>query len=62
MREKSVKGKKTIDRKKEKILKGNISECIFHFVRDCPDYVSGFPKKKNELKLQYSEAATRGVL
>ena len=34
-------------------MRYNICESIFHFVRDCPDYVSGFPKKKNEIKLQY---------
>ena len=27
----------------------NICERIFHFVRDYPDYVSGFPKKENEI-------------
>ena len=34
-------------------MRYNICESIFHFVRDCADYVSGFPKKKNEIKLQY---------
>ena len=34
-------------------MKCSICGSIFHFARDCPDYVSGFPKKKNEIKLQY---------
>ena len=34
-------------------MKCNICGGIFHFVRDCPDYVSGLPKKKNEIKSQY---------
>ena len=33
-------------------MRYNICESIFHFVRFCPDYMSGFPKK-NEIKLQY---------
>ena len=54
MWEKGVKGKKKpINRNTGEILRCNICESIFHFVRDCPDYVSGFPKKKNEIKLQY---------
>ena len=42
-----------IDRNTGEILRCNICKSIFHFVRDCLDYVSGFPKKKNEIKLQY---------
>ena len=38
-------------------MRCNICESIFHFVRDYPDYVSGFPKKKSEIKLQYTEEA-----
>ena len=54
MGEKGVKGKKNpIDRNTGEILRCNICKDIFHFVRDCPDYMSGFPKKKNEIKLQY---------
>ena len=54
MWEKGVKGKKKpTNRNTGEILRCNICESIFHFVRDCPDYVSGFPKKKNEIKLQY---------
>ena len=56
MWEKGVKGKKKpINRNTGEILRCNICESIFHFVRDCPDYVSVFPKKKNEVKLQYTE-------
>ena len=53
------KGRKRGERQKKtgrntgEILRGNICESIFHFVRDCPDYVSGYPKKKNEINLQY---------
>ena len=61
MREKGVKVKnrrrgeseKPIDRNRGDILSCSICGSIFHFVRDCPDYVSGFPKSKNEIKLQY---------
>ena len=45
--------KKPINRNTGEILRCNICESISHFVRYCPDYVSGFPKKKNEIKLQY---------
>ena len=46
-----MKGKKNpIDRNRGEILS---CESIFHFVGDCPDYMSGFPKKKNEIKFQY---------
>ena len=52
MTEKGVKVKKPIDRNTGEILRYNICRSIFHFVRDCPDYMSGFPEKKNEKKLQ----------
>ena len=42
----------------QEILRCNICESIFHFVRDCPDYMSEFPKKKNEIKLQYYKLVT----
>ena len=41
-----------IDRNTGEILRCDIFRSIFYFVWDCPD-VSGFPKKKNEIKLQY---------
>ena len=41
-----------IDRNTGEILRCDICRSIFYFVWDCPD-VSGFPKKKNEIKLQY---------
>ena len=47
------KQKNPIDRNTGEILRCSICESIFHYVRDCPDYMSGFPKKKNEIKLQY---------
>ena len=46
MGEKGVKGKKPIGRNTGEILRCNICESIFHFARDCPDYVSGFPERK----------------
>ena len=52
-RKRGERQKKPIERNTGEILMCNICESIFHFVRDCPDYVSGFPKKKNEIKLQY---------
>ena len=52
-RKRGKRQKKPIDRNRGENLRCNICESIFHFVRDCPDYVSGFHKKKNETKLQY---------
>ena len=52
-RKRGERQKNLIARNTGEILRCNICESIFHFVRDCPDYVSGFPKKKNEIKLQY---------
>ena len=50
VREKGVKGKKQIS-KTRGILRCNICGNIFNFVRGCPDYVSGFRKRRNEIKL-----------
>ena len=52
-RKRGERQKRPIDRNIGEILRCNICESIFHFVRDCPDYVSGFHKKKNEMYLQY---------
>ena len=52
-RKRGERQKNLIDRNTGEILRCNICKDIFYFVRDCPDYVSGFPKKKNEIKLQY---------
>ena len=46
MSEKEVKGKKNNNPVIGEILRCNICGSIFHFVRDCPDYVPGFPKIK----------------
>ena len=58
-----------IDTNTGEIFRCNICKNIFHF---CPDLESGFPKKKNEIKLQYykeeifhtfkDETATMAVL
>ena len=37
--------KNQIDRNTGEILRCKICGSIFHFVRDCPGYVSEFPKK-----------------
>ena len=50
VREKGVKGKKHKFQKRG-ILRCNICGNIFNFVRGCPDYVSGFRKRRNEIKL-----------
>ena len=52
-RKRGERQKNSINRNTGEILRCNMCESIFYFVRDCPDYVSGFPEKKNEIKLQY---------
>ena len=42
--------KRPINRNTGEILRCSICDIIFHFVRDCPDYVSGFPKKTSEMR------------
>ena len=53
VRNRGERQKKPINRNTGEILRCKICESISHFVRYCPDYVSGFTKKKNEITLQY---------
>ena len=55
MREKGVKGKKTIVKNTAEILRSNICGSIFSFVRDCPDYVSELPKKWDKVAILYGK-------
>ena len=52
-RSRGEKKKNPLDKNGEQ-LRCNICESIYHFVRDCPDYVSGsWYKRKEEIKLQF---------